>query len=79
MAKGYLVEDLESGKVIGYKLDSEPGGLVSDMDGHNVVGRLLRGVAHNEWVLDACQPHHTGKRYQGDTVLWANQPSNVKS
>lgn len=82
MAKGLLVEHLQSGKIIGYlpvDESNQPGGIVSDMDGLNVVGRLLRGVAHNEWILDASLEHHTGKRYQGDTVLWANKPSNVKS
>jgi hypothetical protein len=70
----YDVEHLKSGKIIGYKWGNQPGGLVYDADG-NVVGAIQDGVAEGSWYLRADQPHHTGKRYSGDAVLWSNRPS----
>ena len=75
MAEKYVVEHLKSGAIIGYKTDPDAGGVVSDLDDHNVVGVLVRGVAHNEWVLQADKSWHTGKQYNGDSVLWAHRPS----
>ncbi len=72
--KAYDVEHLESGKIIGYKWGSDNGGLVYDAAG-NVVGAIQTGIARGEWVLIACEPHHTGRRYSGDSVLWSNRPS----
>lgn len=63
-----------SDRVVGYKWGTEAGGLVYDAQG-NVVGGIYRGVAHNEWILKADQPHHTGKRYDGKPVVWGNRPS----
>ncbi len=72
--KAFDVEHLKSGRIIGYKWGSDNGGLVYDVEG-NVVGAIQRGIVRNEWILSADQPHHTGKRYGGDQVLWSNRPS----
>ena len=73
--KAYDVEHLDSGRIIGYKWGSDNGGLVYDPNGHDVVGRIQTGVVRGELVLIADRPHHTGKRYSGDPVLWSNRPS----
>jgi hypothetical protein len=69
----YDVYHKRSDTFIGFKWGPGKGGIVFDQD-QNVVGIIIRGVV-GEWILKADQSHHTGKRWDGDEIVWDSRPS----
>jgi hypothetical protein len=76
MNKAHDVYHKLSDKLIGFKWGDQPGGLVYDAaDTNKVVGQIRSGVVRGQHILWAQESHHTGRRFDGDEVVWDNRPS----
>ncbi len=62
-------------KMIGFQLGSKWGGVVTDPNGNDVVGLVLKNSTTQEFYLRADKPHHTGKQWNGNKVSVDSRPS----
>ncbi len=72
-SKAYDVYLQNEFKRIGFKWGPQTGGLVYDGN-DNVVGQIRKGIVHNEFVLWAQSPHHTGHKWDGEVLIFDNRP-----